>query len=186
MKKYILLFLLTFQMIFSQEIIIKGQAFNSGKFNDRVVYVVKNDTINKQRKHNEFLISNWKQKSKFENRKDDSYLEVTKSWQILEKLFKNKNYRTYTNSLSDFEIRAKLSDTLFFESEYHSTKKYLVADLVKNININIDLELEPCEVWPSHPEKPTKLYVFIGKKIKIRASPSSHCNGFPLDYRAIS
>lgn len=43
-------------------------------------------------------------------------------------------------------------------------------------NINIELKLEPCEVWPSHQENPTKLYVFVGKKIKTWNSPSSHCN----------
>ena len=186
MKKYILLFLLTFQMIFSQEIIIKGQAFNSGKFNDRVVCVVKNDTINKQRKHNKSLISNWKKKSKFENRNDDSYREVSKGFDVLELLLINKDYRTSTDNLGNFEIKAKLSDSLFFESTYHTTEKHLVADLVKKKKINLKLKLEPCEVWPSHPEQATKLYVFIGKKIKIWHSPSSHCNGFPLDYRAIS
>ncbi|MGQ7945806.1 hypothetical protein [Flavobacterium sp. WC2509] len=90
MKRYILLFLLTFQMVFSQEVVVKGKAFNSGKFNDRVVYIVKNDTINKERKHNHSLYANWKEKSKFENRKDTSYLEFNKSLEVLEQLFKTK------------------------------------------------------------------------------------------------
>jgi hypothetical protein len=186
MKIFILLFLLTLQRMFSQEIVVKGKAFNSGKFNDRIVYIIKNDTINKLRKHNDSLYANWKKNSKFENRKDDSYLEVSKSWQILEKLFKNKNYNTYTDSLGNFEIKAKLSDSLFFESNWYITKKYLVADLVKKKKINIKLKLEPCEVWPSHPEKPTKLYVFIGKKIKIWQSPSSYCNVGSLSSRVLS
>ena len=101
-------------------------------------------------------------------------------------MLKNKNYRTHTDSLSNFEIKVKLSDSLFFESEYHTIKKYLVADLVKKKKINLKLELEPCEVWPSHPEKPTKLYVFIGKKIKIWQSPSSYCNVGAIDSRAIA
>lgn len=186
MKRYILLFLLIFQMVFSQEIVVKGQAFNSGEFNDRVVYIIKNDTINKLRKRSDSLYENWKKKSKFENRKDDSYQEVTKNNQILTQLLYNKNYRMHTDSLGNFEIKAKLTDSLFFESYWYTTKKFLVADLVKKKKINIRLELEPCEVWPSHPEKPTKLYVFIGKKIKIWESPSSYCNGFPLTSRVLS
>jgi len=142
MKKYILLFLATFQIVFSQEIVVKGKAFNSGKFNNRVVYIVKKSTINKQ--------------------------------------------RAYTDSLGNFGIKAKLSDSLFFESHWHTTKKFLVKDLVKKKKIKIELELEPCEVWPSHPEKPTKLYVFIGKKIKIWESPSSYCNVGSLSSRVLS
>jgi hypothetical protein len=186
MKRHILLFLLTFQMVFSQEIVVKGKAFNSGKFNDRVVYIVKNDTINKLRKVSKSYYTFWKENSKFKNSKDDSYLKFTKISEILERLLYDKNYRTKADSLGNFKIQAKLSDSLFFESEYHTTKKFLVTDLVKKKKINLKLKLEPCEVWPSHPEKPTKLYVFIGKKIKIWASPSSHCNAFALDSRAIS
>lgn len=186
MKRYILLFLLAFQMVFSQEIVVKGKAFNSGKFNDRVVYIVKNDTINKQRKHNQSFIASWNEKSKFKNSKDDSYLEFTKNKEVFELLFKNKNYRTQTDILGNFEIKAKLSDSLFFESHWHTTKKYLVADLIKKKKIKIELKSEPCEVWPSHPEKPTKLYVFIGKKIKVWESPSSYCNMRPLTSRILS
>ncbi|MGQ7945808.1 hypothetical protein [Flavobacterium sp. WC2509] len=100
----------------------------------------------------------------------------------------NKNYRTRTDNLLNFEIKAKLSDSLFFESQYHTTKKYLVADLVKKKKINIKLKLEPCEVWPSHSEeeKSTKLYVFIGKKIKTWVSPLGYCNGVSLDSRTLA
>jgi hypothetical protein len=139
MKKYILFFLLTFQIVFSQAILVKGKAFNSGKFNQCIVDIFKNDKL-----------------------------------------------ITRTDSIGNFEIYAKLSDSLFFQSLYHTTKKFLVADLVKKKKINIKLKLEPCEVWPSHSEKPTKLYVFIGKKIKTWASPSSYCNGIPLDFRSIA
>ena len=186
MKRYILLFLLAFQIVFSQEIVVKGKAFNSGKFNDRVVYIIKNDTINKLRKQNNSLYENWKKNSKFENTNDDSYREISKNFGNDVLLFKNKNYSTHTDSLGNFEIKAKLSDSLFFESKWHTTKKFLIADLVKKNKIKIELELEPCEVWPSHPEKPTKLYVFIGKKIKVWNSPSSYCNMRPLTSRILS
>jgi len=186
MKRYILLLLLSFQIVFSQEIVVKGQAFNSGKFNDRVVYIIKNDTINKLRKRSDSLYEDWKKKSKFEDRKDSSYLGVTKNNEILTQLLKDKNYRTHTDSLGNFEIKAKLTDSLFFESYWHITKKFLVADLIKKKKVNIRLELEPCEVWPNHPEKPSKLYVLIGKKIKTWKSPSNYCNIGHLSSRLIS
>lgn len=186
MKRYILLLLLSFQIVFSQEIVVKGQAFNSGKFNDRVVDIIKNDTINKLRKRSDSLYEDWKKKSKFEDRKDSSYLGVTKNNEILTQLLKDKNYRTHTDSLGNFEIKAKLTDSLFFESRWYTTKKFLVADLIKKKKINVRLELEPCEVWPSHPEKPTKLYVFIGKKIKVWKAPSSYCNVGRLTSRILS
>lgn len=116
-------------MVVSQEIVVKGKAFNSEKLNDRIVYVVENGKV-----------------------------------------------ITQTDSLGNFELNAKLSDSLFFQSLYHTPKKYLVADLIKKKKINIKLKLKPCEVWPSHPEKPTKLYVFVGKKIKTWTSPSGYCN----------
>ncbi|MBC7847443.1 MAG: hypothetical protein H7Y10_13240 [Flavobacterium sp.] len=71
MKRYTLLFLLTFQMVFSQEIVVKGKAFNSEKFNDRDVYIFKNDTINKLRKVSKSYYTFWKEHSKFKNRFGD-------------------------------------------------------------------------------------------------------------------
>jgi hypothetical protein len=173
-------------MLFSQEIVVKGHAFNSGEFNDRVVYITKNDTINKLRKHSKTLYTYWKENSKFKDRNDNSYLEFIKYSEILVQLLNDRKYRTKTDCLGNFEINTKLYDSLFFESTYHTTEKYLVADLVKKKKNTVKLELEPCEVWPEHTEKPTKLYVFIGKKIKIWGSPSSYCNGFPLDSRSIA
>jgi hypothetical protein len=48
----------------------------------------------------------------------------------------------------------------------------------------VNLVLEPCEVWPTHTENPSKLHVF-GKKIKLWNSPQSHCN-ISLDSRTIA
>jgi hypothetical protein len=176
MKKYILLFLVTFQMVFSQEIVVKGKAFNSKEHEHRGVNIVVNDTINRLMDYNLSLYSKFEKKSKFQNSEDDLYLQYEKNAEILKLLEANKKYKTQTDSLGNFEIKAKLSDTLLFNSYRHTTKKYLVADLVKKKKINIKLKLEPCEAWPSHQEKPTKLYVFVGKKIKTWDSPFSNCN----------
>ena len=186
LKKYIILFLFSLQLLFSQEVVIKGQALNSTKLGDPIVYVTKNDTINKLRKINKSLYNNWRATSKFRDRDTDSYKKANESSEIIQQFLNNKEFRTKTDTLGNFEIRAKLSDSLFFESTDHTTKKYLVSDLLKQKRITVNLVLEPCEVWPTHPENPSKLHVFIGKKIKLWNSPQSHCNGISLDSRTIA
>lgn len=186
MRKYTLLFLLSLQVLFSQEIMVKGQALNSAKLGDRIVYITKNDTINKLRKINKYLYNYWRENSKFKDRNTDSYKKANESSEILQQVFNNKEHQTKTDALSNFEIQAKLTDSLFFESTYHTTKKYLVSDLLKQKTITVNLVLEPCEVWPTHTENPSKLHVFIGKKIKLLNSPESHCNGISLDSRTIA
>lgn len=186
LRKYIILFLLSFQLLFSQEVVVKGQAFATPKLNGPIVYVIKNDTINKLRKINKSLYNYWRASSKFKDRNTESYKKANENSEILERFLYNKDYRTKTDSRGDFEIRAKLSDSLFFESSDHTTKKYLVSDLVSQQKINVNLVLEPCEVWPTHSENPIKLHVFIGKKIKLWDSPASHCNGISLDSRTIA
>lgn len=174
MKRYILFFILTFQVGFSQKGLIKGCAQNTGTYPDRTVTIIVNDTINKFRKYNDTLYKTAKANA-LKNNIPFTYDYDTRSAN-LNQLWSNKNYRTQTDSLGNFEIRANLTDSLFFESFAHVIQKYLVADLLKRKKIHLKLKLEPCEVWPYHSGKPTKLYVFIGKKIKIWDSPPGHCN----------
>ena len=79
MKKYILLFLVTFQMVFSQEIVVKGKAFNSKEHEHRGVNIVVNDTINRLMDYNLSLYSKFEKKSKFQNSEDDLYLQYEKN-----------------------------------------------------------------------------------------------------------
>ena len=74
MKRYILFFLLIFQMVFSQEIIVKGKAFNTKEHKHRIINIVVNDTINRLMDYNLSLYSKLEKKSKFQNREDDLYL----------------------------------------------------------------------------------------------------------------
>lgn len=183
MKKFILFFIVAFQVGFSQKALIKGRAQNTGTYADRIVSVIVNDTINKLIKYNALHYKNAKANA-IKNQTDFKY-DNYKFDTDFNQLSKNKNYKTQTDSLGNFEIRANLTDSLFFESYAHTTEKYLVSDLVKKKRLYLKLKLEPCEVWPEHPEKPTKLYVFIGKKIKAWNSPPGHCN-LPFDSRTLS
>ena len=164
-------------MMFSQEIVVKGKAFNSGKFNNRVVYVVRKDTVNKQIIRNDSLNST--------SKKNYSLEDIFKEGEIFRQK-QEKKYSIPTDSIGNFELKANLVDTLFFESYAHISEKHLVSDLVKKKNININLKLEPCEVWPSHPERPMKLYVFIGKKIRVWGSIPGYCNSDHLDSRTLA
>ncbi len=187
MKRTFLLFLLIFQIAFSQEVIIKGKAHNSGTFPNRTVTIIINDTINKFRKYNDLLYEKATRETPDEKKDIFYHLNNLKIRNAeFDKLYNNKNYVIKTDSLGNFEIKAKITDSLCFESYWHTTKKFLIADLIKKKKINISLELEPCEVWPKHPEKPTKLYVFIGKKIKTWNSPSGYCNVGALTSRILS
>ncbi|MCI9843698.1 hypothetical protein [Flavobacterium pectinovorum] len=183
MKKYILLFIFTFQIVFSQKAIIKGNVQNTGTYSDRTVSIIVNDTINKLIKYNALQYKTVKANA-IKNKTDFKY-DYHKTDANVNQLHSNKSYSTQTDSLGNFEIRANLTDSLFFESYAHITQKYAVADLVKKKNLNLKLKLEPCEVWPEHPEKPTKLYVFVGKKIKAWNSPPGHCN-LPSDSRTLA
>ncbi|WP_269237653.1 hypothetical protein [Flavobacterium flavigenum] len=183
MRKFIVFFILAFQVVFSQKVLIKGRAQNTGTYPDRSVSVIVNDTLNKFRKYNDTLYKTAKANAlknniPFKFNYDERSANLNQLWS-------NRNYKTQTDSLGNFEIRANLIDSLFFESYAHITQKYAVSDLAKKKKLNIKLKLEPCEVWPEHPEKPAKLYVFIGKKIKAWNSPSGHCN-LSFDSRTLS
>lgn len=168
--------LLSFQISFSQKTTVKGIVKVSKTFNPSIVNVIINDTINKLQKYNHLTYTNSRKVALQKNNFDNLYLEYEKNKEILLQLKNNKNYITHTDSLGNFEIEAKTTDSLYFKSLWHTTEKYLVSDLIKTKEINIKLKVEPCEVWPSHHEKPTRLFVFVGKKIKTWNSPSSYCN----------
>lgn len=186
MKRYILLFLLAYQIAFSQKVIVKGKVHNSGDYPNRKVTIIVNDTINKLLKYNGLLYE--KAKIATPHKGNDIHYEFNlPKWNNgLDQLHNNKNYVTETDSLGNFEIKANLTDTLFFESYTQITEKHVVADLVKKKKIKIKLKLIPCEAWPYDPGKPTKLYVFIGKKIKSWSSIPGYCNAAYLDSRTLA
>jgi hypothetical protein len=95
--------------------------------------------------------------------------KLTKKWDGYPELAKNKRYVTHTDSTGFFSISAKPSDSLFFSSLTYVTQKFAVSDLIKRNGINILLEPEPCIPYVEcRQEKPSKFYVFIGKKIDVK------------------
>jgi len=157
-RKFSLILLFIPFVVFSQEITVKGIVIKSTNFNNSI-QIIKNDTIEKYR-----------------NQIDILHSDFSKKQEVLSQLLKNKYYVTYADNHNSFEIKAKLTDSLFFKSHDHSTKSYLVSDLIKKKEIFIKLELEPCVKWPSCNKKASEIYVFIGKKIKTWGVPSGHCN----------
>jgi len=154
-------------LCFSQEIIVKGKVYDSYKNNNQI-FIVKNDTLDKYKKERLFgnYDSNGNLYEKDVKQIDILLYDLPKKQEILNKLWKNKKFVTKPDSLNNFVLKARLTDSLFFKSNYHLTKSYLVSDLIKNNKIDIKLELEPCEKWPSYDGEPEELYAFVGRKTK--------------------
>ncbi|SEA03069.1 hypothetical protein SAMN05443667_101671 [Flavobacterium gillisiae] len=147
MKKKYFLLLFSFSIICSaQDTKIEGIVSFAKKGNNYVSVQV-NDTLKK-----------FRDKAK-----------LTKKWDSYPELTKNKRYVTHTDSTGFFSISAKPTDSLFFSSLTYVTQKFAVSDLIKSKEINILLEPEPCIPYVEcKQEKPSKFYIFIGKKIDIK------------------
>lgn len=155
--KLTILFLLIMSITFAQKVSIIGFVKNSKKLGPEIEIIV-NDTLNK-------IISSEKLK----------YPEY-------EKVFYDENYRVIADKNGKFEINVKLTDSLYFSSWEHITESYLVSDLLKKENIEIKLKPEPCEEYIPCEEKPSKLYVFIGEKIKVDYSDYiKYCDRISMD-----
>ena len=117
--------------------------------------------------------------------------KLTKKWDSYPELAKNKRYVTHTDSTGFFSISAKPSDSLFFSSLSYVTQKFAVSDLIKRNEINILLQPEPCIPYVKCiQEKPSKFYVFIGKKIDVKYEKGpNYCDvifihGFNGEYKS--
>lgn len=98
------------------------------------------------------------------------------------KLLENKNFVVEPDNEGNFEIIAELKDSIFFTSHNHFTQSFLVADLIKEENINIKLKKEPCIEYVECSQKEKILYVFIGKKIKLDpADKIIYCDRISMD-----
>ena len=83
-------------------------------------------------------------------------------------LIKNKNLTVRTDSLGNFSIAPRRTDTLFFHKTGYYTQKHAVADLLKMKNIYIEMKKEPCLPFEKCEQlKPSKFYVFIGEKVEV-------------------
>ncbi len=159
-KIYLLILFSTFIVCKSQTVKIEGLALDTVKSHNYVMINV-NDTLKKFRDKG----------------------VITKKWEGYKELTENKNFVTHTDSKGYFSISAKLTDSLFFYSNSYFTQKYAVSDLMKRKEIKIQLEAEPCISYVScEQEKPSKYYIFIGKKIELEGQKIPYyCNIVMMD-----
>lgn len=160
-KKIYLIFLLLIHIVcISQTVKIEGAALDTVKHRNYVMIIV-NDTLKKFR-DNAALSKKW-----------DAYKELTQ----------NKNFVVNTDSVGNFSISAKLTDSLYFYANRYLTQKYAVSELLRRKEIKIQLEPEKCIPYVScEQEKPSKYYIFIGKKIELEGQKQPYyCNTIIMD-----
>ncbi len=158
MKMKLLIGFLLFSILsFGQNVTIEGVATDSTKGRNKV-YIIVNDTIEKYVKSKDFDLEEYKA------------------------LNENENYRTSANNQNRFKIKARLTDSLTFSSWRHITQSFLVSDLRSKKEIKIILEPQECVEYIPCKEETPKLYVFIGRKIKVDYSERKYyCNRISMD-----
>lgn len=96
-----------------------------------------------------------------------------KNWDGYDQLVNNKVFSTYPDSAGNYSITAKPTDTLYFYKRKYITQKYKVADIIKH-NIKVFLKPMPCvSINKCNQETPSKLYIFVGKKMKVTTVDTS-------------
>jgi hypothetical protein len=152
--RYFILILIVFLCFsgYTQTRVIRGLAFDTTNGRNKITIIL-NDTVNK------FLNNEGSDKSRFRG------------------LMENSKYVIHTSPDGKFKIKAKLTDSLYFESYRHITKHFLVADLLKGKQPVIRLQPQVCEPYIKCVEKPTKMYAFVAEKINVkRVAEKYYCN----------
>jgi len=168
------LFLLLCTVSFSQTVLVKGTAKDTTSVaNEYFPFrVILNDTLNKFRSAQlERFSRNIKANNIAAAIKMDSDSDVG-----LLQLNKNRNFVITPGKKGAFQIRAKLTDTLYFTSFRFVTQKYAVSDLMNMKRINIKLAPEVCEKIVKCDEKNRKLYGFIAEKISLNGDYPYYCD----------
>ena len=154
------IFLFIAVVSFSQTVTITGTAFDST--NGRLpVHVVVNDSL---RKFREALKPDWEQ---YKN------------------LIADSNVTVFTAADGKFQIRARKTDSIFFQSYRHIQKVYAVTELLRMKEIDIRLDPEICIPDVSCTDTaPSNFYIFVGRKIKVEYEQEPYyCDYFPMDSR---
>lgn len=143
---------------FSQTLLISGTAFDTTKGRNRV-QITLNDTLRKFREA--------------KSRSGEDYAKLTRDTNVV----------LWTSAEGTFQIRGRKTDSLYFSSFRHLPKVYAVADLLKMKRINIQLEPEACVPYvPCNDAVPSKVYAFIGEKIKVDYQPELYyCDVITMD-----
>lgn len=104
-----------------------------------------------------------------------------KDWKGYDALVNDKNFFTIPDSAGNYAITAKVTDTLYFSKRKHATQKYKVADIIRD-NIQVFLKRAPCIPNKECDQKtPSKLYIFVGKKINVTSVDTSQYCGDMMD-----
>ncbi len=90
------------------------------------------------------------------------------------KLYFNNRYNVHTDHQKRFKIKAKKTDSLYFIASGYFPQAYLVNDLLKRGNINIQLEPLPCDTVKCR-EDAVKFYVLIANKTKLTNVSTENC-----------
>jgi hypothetical protein len=181
MKTILTLLALSFSVaVFSQTVLVEGKATDTISLarEDFPFRVILNDTVSRFQKSNNNLFL-----EAFKGKEPDltKALKINENESIeVDKLYKNINYVVVPDKNGRFQIRAKLTDSLFFSSFRFITQKHAVSDLIKMKEINVKLEPEVCEKLVRCEENNPKLYVFIGEKIDVKRLGDYYCDNVTL------
>lgn len=146
----------------SQTVTVKGIVKDSLGTNG--IAIIVNDTVRK-----------------FRDRAFKDSIFKEKHWDKYDELIHNQNFFTYPDSIGNYTITAKLTDTLYFYKRKYTTQKYKIEDIVKN-KIKVNLKRSPCiSNKECNQDKPSKLYIFIGKKINVSSVDTSKYCGEMMD-----
>ena len=100
-----------------------------------------------------------------------------------DEILKNQNLVTVNDDKGYFEILVKANDSLIFKFDrLFYPERHAVSDLIKRDKIIIDPKPKPCLYDKKCDQKiPSKLYIFVGKKINITSVDRSQYCDYPLD-----
>lgn len=160
-KVRLIIFLFSTVFLFGQKILVQGVARDTAK-TWNYVHISVNDTL---RKYRDMVM-------KTDLDTGDEYLNLTR----------NKEYVTSTDSLGNYKIYAKPTDSLYFQRPHYYTQKFKVEDIIRK-KIEVKLIPEPCVPYVQCEQKePSAFYIFIGEKIEMTFKPDPYyCNVVTLD-----
>ncbi|MEI3791591.1 MULTISPECIES: hypothetical protein [unclassified Chryseobacterium] len=118
---------------------------------------------------------------KFRDRASKDQEFKDKNWDRPSNLINDEKFITHPDSIGNYRITVKITDTLYFFKRKYITQKYKVADIIKN-NIEVILKPVPCIPYKKCDQTiPAKLYIFVGKKINVTSVDSSKYCGESMD-----
>jgi len=193
---FIILFLSFNNTVCSQQVEVKGIAIDTFRVTRKFssLKVILNDTLRRLKMQEDKKVAAFYRQKKVSSGKAlDSMLIISDAmFKQRLKLAKDTNVVVTPNSVGEFRIKARLTDSLCFISDRFIPQIYAVSDLLKMDKIFIKLVPEACEQRFVCTEKSTQLYAFIGEKISVKYVNPYYCDGsisfdgqFECEYKVI-